>query len=74
MRRINSLNREINTIKEIEILFPNIDFNAIEKFVDSFVLVAIDPHAENIESLKINTKVLDERDILQSLWSTLKEI
>lgn len=74
MRRLTSLNEEFNQIKELEILFPDIDFLLIKKFLDSFSLVVIDSKGENIESLKAITGMLDEKNILNSIWFIMKDM
>lgn len=69
-----TLNVELNLIKQIEILFPNIEFKTIKSFSDSFMNAVIEQDTKNIDDLKQNVRILLDKNVLDTIWNTIKEI
>lgn len=74
LKRIAMLDAELGLINQIEILFPETDFEKIKQFSNSFSNAVIDSNPKNIEQLKIDTNQIIDGKILESLWATLKTI
>lgn len=74
MKRVTALNAELELIKQIEILFPEIDYEIIKQFYNSFSDTVVNPSEKNIENLKVKTQKLVDNNIINSLWMMIKKI
>ena len=73
-KRCAMLDVENGLINQIEILFPQIEFELIKSFSSSFIDAAVNSNTNNLEQVKHNVQKILDKDILGSLWKVIKDI
>lgn len=74
IKRMVILDKEHGLIRQIEILFSDIDYKTIEEFADAFSEAALDSSdTKKINTLKEKLQILTNKKILEDLWGKMKD-
>lgn len=74
IKRMVILDKEHGLIRQIEILFSDIDYKTIEEFADAFSEAALNSSDINkINTLKEKIQALNNKKILEDLWKKMKD-